>query len=87
MSKPDKIYSYINKLVNRKKRATQLKNKQRIKNIQYVKGKPPGKMPGNQENDVQIHVVREMEIKTLMSLFTYPIEKKFRRLNHAKCWQ
>lgn len=52
-----------------------------------MKGKPPGKMPGNQENDVQIHVVREMEIKTLMSLFTYPIEKKFRRLNHAKCWQ
>ena len=45
-----------------------------------MKGKPPGKMPGNQENDAQIHVVREMEIKTLMSLFTYPIEKKFANL-------
>lgn len=67
MSKPDKIYSYINKLVNRKK-SNSIENKQRIKNTQYVKGKPL-KMPGNQENDVQIHVVREMEIKTLMSLY------------------
>ena len=41
-------------------------------------------MPGNQENDVQIHVVREMEIKTLMSLFTYPIEKKFRNVTAPK---
>lgn len=34
MSKPDKIYSDINKLVNKKKRASQLRNKQRIKNTQ-----------------------------------------------------
>ena len=40
-----------------------------------MKGNPPEEKPYNQQNDGQIHVVTEMEIKTLTSFFTHCIDK------------
>lgn len=43
--------------------------------IQYTSGNPHEEKSCNQQNDAQIHVIREMEVQALMSLFTYCIYK------------